>query len=190
MKFKEIFMPAFKLIVICFVSALLLAVTNYITAGKIAESEKKQEQESKKTAFSSATSFGDDSTLPLEDKEIKYCVAYNSDGEVIGYVFTSSNRGYGGDVSVMTGINSEGTVQKTVILSMDDETPGLGQNAGKDGFLTQFSQKTGPFSLTEDSNERIEGVTSATFTSKAVIASVNDAYSAFDILNGGGIGNE
>lgn len=185
MKFKEIFMPAFKLIVICLVSALVLAVTNYVTSGKIEESERKQTQESKKTAFSSASSFGDDKSLTLEDKEITYCVAYGENGEILGYVFTSSNRGYGGDVSVMTGINVEGTVQKTVILAMDDETPGLGQNAGKENFISQFYGKNGPFSLSGKDEENITGVTSATFTSKAVIESVNDAYSAFEILKGG-----
>ncbi len=185
MKLKEVLMPALKLFFICVVSALLLAGTNALTKNKIAESSKKQEDEGKKIAFADAESFENADPVELASgKEVKVSVAKSGNGEIIGYVFTSASKGYGGDVTVMTGVDKNGTVKKTVILSMSDETPGLGQNAGKDEFLNQFADKSGKFTFTKNggNGNEIQGVTSASFTSKAVIESVNDALDAFAAL--------
>ena len=58
-------------------------------------------------------------------------------GELAGYVFETGASGYGGTVSVMTGIDAEGSITGVVILS-HDETPGLGANATKSSFLDQY----------------------------------------------------
>lgn len=186
MKLNEVLMPALKLFVICVVSALFLAGTNALTKNKIAESIKKQEDESKKIAFAAAEIFEDAAPVTLNSgKEVKVSLAKSTSGEILGYVFTSTSKGYGGSVAVMNGVDNAGKVKKTVILSMDDETPGLGQNAGRDEFLNQFSDKTGKFTFTKngEKDNEIQGVTSASFTSKAVIESVNDALDAFAALS-------
>ncbi len=185
-KLKELIIPAIALFVICLVSAFLLAGTNSLTANKINENNEKQKIESRKIVFSSAKDFKEDRTVDINGKTVEYCVACDENGNKLGYVFTSSSKGYGGEVSVMTAIDSEGTVLKSVVLKMDDETPGLGQNAGKEDFLDQFTGKKGLFSWVkaEGKDNEITGVTSATFTSKAVIESVNDAVNAFNELGG------
>ncbi len=185
-KFKEILMPAIALFIICLVSAFLLAGTNDLTKDKIQENIEKQKIESRKEVFKTAENFIDDSVIEIDGKTVEYCVAVDGENNKLGYVFTSTNKGYGGDVSVMTAIDIEGKVIKSVVLSMDDETPGLGQNAGKEDFLKQFENKTGIFSFVKQNgeNNNIEGVTSATFTSKAVIECVNDAQKAFSKLGG------
>ena len=87
----------------------------------------------------------------------------------------------------MTSVDIDGKVVKSVVLSMDDETPGLGQNAGKGDFLNQFANKSGPFNWVkvEGNGNDIQGVTSATFTSKAVIECVNDAVLAYETIKEG-----
>ncbi len=185
---KEILMPAIALFVICLVSSVLLAATNAVTKDKIAQSAIANAEASRKVAFENAESFSDEKTVTLESgKDVLVSDALDASGNVIGYVFTSVNRGYGGDVKVMTGIDASGTVLRSVILSMSDETPGLGQNASKPEFIEQFSNKTGPFSWVKSngSGNEITGVTSASFTSKAVIACVNDSLDAFASLGGG-----
>ena len=186
MKAKEIIAPALKLFVICLAVSFLLGATNAITKNKIEESRIKQETESKKIVFSSANEFSESKTVELDDKTVSYCTATDENGNLLGYVFTSANKGYGGEVSVMTGIDLEGKITKTVILAMNDETPGLGQNAGKDDFLDQFTGKNKKLSWVKNggSDTEIKGVTSASFTSKAVIQSVNDALSAFEKIGG------
>ena len=54
-------------------------------------------------------------------------------------MFETEASGYGGAVSVMTGIDSEGSVTGVVILA-HEETPGLGANAEKEDFLQQYQQ--------------------------------------------------
>lgn len=184
--FKEIISPALKLFIICLVSAFLLAGTNYFTEKKIDENLKNQEIESRKVVFNTAFEFKDEGAVTVNEKQVNYCIALDENGEKIGYVFTCQNKGYGGEVSVMTGIGVDGSVVRSVVLSMDDETPGLGQNAGKEEFLNQFINKTGPFLWVkaDGKGDEITGVTSATFTSKAVINCVNDSLDAYKLLGG------
>lgn len=184
--FKEIMKPALKLFIICLISAFLLAGTNYLTEQKIAENLKNQELESRKVVFASAFEFNGEGLVTVNGNIVNYCIAYNETGEKIGYVFTCENKGYGGNVSVMTGIDINGNVVRSVVLSMDDETPGLGQNAGKEEFLNQFKNKTGPFLWVKakGADNEVTGVTSATFTSKAVINCVNDSIEAYKMIGG------
>ena len=184
---KDILMPAVALFVICLVAALLLASTNALTADRIAENVVRQELESRMVAFPSASGFVDENVVSVGDKAVKFCKAVDENGTTLGYVLNSSARGYGGAVSVMTAIDMTGKVVKTVVLSMDDETPGLGQNAGKNDFLGQFTGKNGPFEWVKNHGEgnSIAGVTSATFTSEAVIECVNDCVKGFRIITGG-----
>ncbi len=184
--FKEIMKPALKLFIICLISAFLLAGTNYLTEQKIAENLKNQELESRKVVFASAFEFNGEGSVTVNGNIVNYCIAYNETGEKIGYVFTCENKGYGGSVSVMTGIDINGNVVRSVVLSMDDETPGLGQNAGKEEFLNKFKNKTGPFLWVKanGTGNEVTGVTSATFTSKAVINCVNDSVEAYKMIGG------
>ena len=69
--------------------------------------------------------------------------------EIVGYVFTTSSpSGYGGAISVMTGIQTDGQISGVVILS-HNETPGLGANAEKEDYRNQYLQKAaeGGFTL-------------------------------------------
>lgn len=187
-KFKELIVPAIALFVICLVSAFLLAGTNKLTEEKIAENLAQQKKDTQALVFPNAF-FMESGEITLENgKSVEYASANDGAGRKMGYVFTSVSKGYGGDVTVMTAISVEGNVIKSVVLSMDDETPGLGQNAGKPDFLKQFENKSGPFSWVKagGSDNEITGVTSATFTSKAVIECVNDSIEAFNLLGGKG----
>lgn len=185
---KEVLLPAVALLLICLTASLLLASTNAITKDKIQQAQQAQKEENKKLIFAAAASFSDENSIIIAETEVvQYSTALNESQEIIGYVFTSSAKGYGGPVSVMTGIDTSGTVVRVLILAMDDETPGLGQNAGKDDFLNLFSGQSAPFTWAKSggSGSTITGVTSATYTSKAVIECVNNASLAFMLLQGG-----
>lgn len=185
---REILLPTAALLLICLTASLLLASTNAITRERILQAQLAQKEENKKLLFASAASFSEESSVTVaQSKVVEYSAALNENREPIGYVFTCSAKGYGGPVSVMTGIDTSGTVTRVLILSMDDETPGLGQNAGKADFLDLFSGQNAPFTWTKTSgsDSAITGVTSATYTSKAVIQCVNDASLAFALLQGG-----
>ncbi len=185
---REILFPTVALFLICLIASLLLACTNAITKEKIQQAQLTQKEESKKLIFASAHDFSEEDSVTIaESIVVKYSAALNENREPIGYVFTCAAKGYGGPVSVMTGMDLSGTVVRVLILSMDDETPGLGQNAGKDEFLELFSGQNAPFTWVKSggSGSKITGVTSATYTSEAVIDCVNYASIAFSLLQGG-----
>ena len=67
--------------------------------------------------------------------------AYDASNNLIGYVInTTSGSGYGGDVSVATGISKDGKLTGIGFTAIG-ETPGLGMNATKDEFKDQFVGK-------------------------------------------------
>lgn len=177
--------PALALFIICLAASVLLSVTNFVTKDKIAAGAAEKAASTRRVVYSDAAGFSEEYEIGLDGKTVSCCDALDSGGNVIGYVFTSSNKGYGGAVKTMTAVNREGTVLRIAVLELDDETPGLGQNAAKDDFTGQFAGKSGRFSFIKsgtapsDENE-INGVTSASFSSKAVIAGVNDALDAYN----------
>ena len=109
------------------------------------------------------------------------------DGETAGYIFKTSEKGYGGAVSVMTAVNPDGTVKSVAILDVSNETPGLGQNSAKESFDSKYSGKNSGISLLKngadsDKNE-VNAVTGATITSTAVNKAVNKALQNFKTLD-------
>ena len=177
----DIFKPVIVLLVICIVIPLALAVTNKITAARIAELDEKNETEAMKRLISAETY--EKKELKADDETVVYTVA--SDGEEVrGYIFTVSAKGYGGDVSVMTAVNTDGTVKSVAILDVSNETPGLGQNAAKESFYSQYEGKKSGISLLKNgadtAKNEVNAVTGATITSTAVNKAVNTALEQFE----------
>ena len=182
-KIKEYAAPTVVLLVICVVAALLLAVTNNVTAPKIAEVNAENEAKSRQVVFADAASFGDEFT---NDDGIKLVPALDKDGKTIGYVVVTVEKGYGGDINVMTGVDLEGKVTGVNILSMS-ETAGLGANASKESFLKQFIGKISGLEVNKGTpaENEIKALTGATITSKAVTKAVNAAIEAAGGENNG-----
>ncbi|MBO5858392.1 MAG: RnfABCDGE type electron transport complex subunit G [Clostridia bacterium] len=175
-KFKEYAAPTVVLLIICVVAALLLAVTNDVTAPKIAQVNAENEANARREVFVVAADFGEE-TITADG--IKLVPALDANGETIGYVVITVEKGYGGDISVMTGVDLEGKVTGVKPLEMN-ETPGLGANATKDSFLQQFVGKVAGIGVTKDAPEEneIKALTGATITSKAITDAVNAAIEA------------
>ena len=180
--FKSVGVPAIVLFLIAAICTAILALTNGVTAPKIEENNQKAEIEARKRVFSQAKDFSD-------VKEINgnsYVEALDESGNVIGYVFTTSSKGYGGEIKVMTGIAKDGMVTGVDILSIA-ETAGLGMNAKKDDFKNQYKDNTGIFEVVKNGAEKnqIQALTGATITSQAVTDAVNIAVESFNTLTGG-----
>ena len=118
-----------------------------------------------------------------ENGEIIYYAAING-GKTSAYIFTESSKGYGGDVSVMTAIKPDGTVAGVAILDVSGETPGLGQNAAKKSFFSQYIGLKNGVSVLKNGakaeNNEVDAVTGATITSTAVTRAVNAALDDFE----------
>lgn len=173
----DIIKPVAVLLAICIIIPLALSVTNKITAEKIAQLE--TENSNKNMALLVKA----ESYKRCETNGIVYYAAVNG-GNTAAYIFTENAKGYGGDVSVMTAVNTDGTVSGTAILDVSNETPGLGQNAAKEGFYSQFKGLKKGISLLKNGADgeknEINAVTGATITSAAVTRAVNAALDDFD----------
>lgn len=177
---KEVARPALTLFIICFVMTALLAVTNQMTKSKVEEMKQQSEAQSRQIVLPDATVF--------ETKDATYAVGKKG-GDLVGYVFTTKAKSYGGDLNVLTGISKEGKVTGVVLLSIND-TPGLGLNAQKDSFRNQYKQAVPEKGFTviksgDPKDGEIEAMTGATITSKAVTNAVNDAVAAYQKIKGG-----
>lgn len=180
---KAVLIPAVALLLICLVATTLLAGTNMITSEKIAQNAIETEKASRMLVLPEGVNYGEVTTL---ESGITYCIGSDDSGKEVGYVFTSGAKGYGGTVSVMVGIDMEGTITGIEILS-HSETPGLGANATKDDFKGRFIGKSGELTVNKTSNDgqNVQAITAATITSKAVTGAVNAVTAAYYEITGG-----
>lgn len=185
-KAKEIIVPAVSLFLICVVVTALLALTNAVTAPKIDALAVETQEATKKQVLSSADSFSEEKQVEKDGVSYTYYDGLASDGSVIGYVFVTSAKGYGGDISVMVGVLGDGTVAGVNILSIN-ETAGLGMNAKNQSFLDQFLGKSGEIGVAKNnpSDTEIQALTGATITSSAMATAVNTALSLYAEIGGG-----
>lgn len=184
-KVKEILIPAVSLFIICLVVTTLLAFTNKVTKPKIDQLAIDTQNNTKKIVLSDAHSFSEEKTVSMNGAEYTYYDGLDESGETLGYVFSTSAKGYGGDIDVMVGVGTDGKVKGVSILSIS-ETAGLGMNAKNDSFLKQFTGKSGEIgvSKTSPADNEIQALTGATITSKAMTSAVNTALSLYNEVGG------
>ena len=181
---KEVLVPTISLFVICAVVTTLLAVTNSITKPKIDQLQIETANKTKAAVLSVAESFSEEKTVTLDDVTYTYYEGYDVEKNIVGYVFTTSSKGYGGDIVTMVGVKADGTVSGMDFLSIS-ETAGLGMNADTDEFKNQFEGKFGEIGLNKNTpaENEIQALTGATITSKAVTKAVNTALELFEEVN-------
>ncbi len=190
-KHNEVVIPTAVLSIICIVVTLALSSTNLLTAKRISSlaENNRNEAMAKVIVADQYTPVTETFTNEISTEEITYNVAVKG-GKTIGYIFTVSTKGYGGDVSVMTAVNTDGTVAAINILDASGETPGLGQNVTKDSFFNQYSGLKTDITISKSEankeNNEVQAVTGATISSRAVTNSVNKAleYAAQIIAKG------
>ena len=167
---KKIAGLVLSLTIIAGVCAAVLAYVNVITRDAIAEVREKQTLAAAQAVMPAevvAVTGGADGA-PFVGKDAA--------GAVIGYAVTGAAGGYGGDVELMVGFKSD---KKTVVSYKKleaNETPGLGAKLSSPEFADQFKgvDASAPLTVTK-AGGKIQAITSATITSKAVCRAVNDA---------------
>ncbi len=178
---KEILIPTISLFLICTIVTALLAGTNAITAPMIEQLQIETENKTKVAVLADAKEFSEAKTVAYNDADYTYYEGYDESKNIIGYVFTTSAKGYGGDIVTMVGIKKDGTVAGMDYLTIS-ETAGLGKNATKEEFMAQFIGKSGEIGVNKNApaDNEIQALTGATITSKAVTKAVNIALDLFE----------
>ena len=178
MDVKEILKPTLILTLIATIVTVLLVLTK----DKIAELQAQAEDEAKLAVLPEADGF-EEKTVDVDGASQTYFEATNG----AGYVFSTSSKGYGGAVVVMTGISADGEVTG-VKLTSQNETPGLGQKALDASYTDQYlmALPEGGFAVKKDDPAgQIDAIAGATITSRAVTNSVNAAIDAYNVITGG-----
>ena len=177
-----------NLFVICAVAAGLLAGTNQITAPIIEQRNEQANNDARQTVLPEASEFKLlDNNKYKSDSDVEVVEVYEglSGSNVAGYTIKVLPKGYGGEIELMVGIKSDGTISGVNIGNMN-ETPGLGAKAKEEAFYGQYLRKpatelnvikSGLAGETE-----IQAISGATITSKAVTTGVNSAVEVYDSI--------
>ena len=185
---------AIRLMFITLIAGLLLGVVYYVTYAPIQESLRAATIQAYKQVFPDAADFTDNpdaaSLISASEADIAaqgfgnvlidgVIDAKDASGNVIGHVINSTSKdGFGGWVSISTGIQEDGTLNGIAFLSIS-ESAGLGMNARDTDWYKQFTgKKSDKFSVTKTgatSDSEINAISGATITSRAVTGAVNAA---------------
>ena len=167
---QDFFKPVIVLLCISLAAAVLLGFVNSKTEPVIQENARIKAEATRAAVLPGAKGF--------EAIEADYAV-YDIDSiyketSGLGYVITSSKKGYGGDVTVTLGLDPNG---KIVGISADvsTETQGVGSKTGDAKFLDKFLGLSG-----NDAASGVDSITGASYSSAAVKNAVNAALNAFD----------
>ncbi len=111
-------------------------------------------------------------------------VIKNKDGSL---AFEAVVKGYKNGYDIMVGVK-DGKVAGVSVVSVGEETPGLGTKTNDPAFLDLFKGKSGEVVIVKNksnpADNEVNGVTSATFSSKGVASAVNIALKAYEKCGG------
>ena len=170
---------------ITLIAGLGLGLVHEITLNPIAQAQEKAKKEAWQAVFPDAK-LDEFKETDVDQKAAKQAISDLGVNATIdevctvgdtGYVITTTDKdGYGGDIQVSVGIQSDGTVTGVSFLSIS-ETAGLGMKAKEDSFSSQFAGKqVESFEVTKTgatSDNQIDAISGATITSSAVTSAVN-----------------
>lgn len=193
---KGILKDCVILFVITLVAGLLLGIVYEVTKAPIAAQEAKTKMEAQQGVFADAKEFNQldvDSAVAKEVESNGVTVdevyeALDAGGEHLGYVIqATSPNGYGGNITLMSGITADGTCNGYSLLTIN-ETAGLGMNAKTEWKEQYAGKQVDAFEVTKtgaSSDNQIDAISGATITSRAVTESVNACLAYAKALEGG-----
>ena len=168
---KQIILPTLSLVMVALGMTSLMVLTNHLTAQRIQNLIYADLIAAKHEIFPQAEGFTRE-TVMIDGEETRYYIVGNNEG----YIFIPSVIGYGGNMVVVVGINTEGAVVG-VEVAEHEETPGLGTRVFDYEFVSQFK-----ISYTAQGfivGDNIDGISGSTITVDALILAVNDALEIY-----------
>ena len=185
---KDMIKLGLNLLIISAVAALLLALTNSVTAGTIAERSEQANAEARKLVLESAETFEEvkdaklDNSTGVEVAEI--FEAKDASGNTVGYTLKVLPSGYGGAIELMVGIDSANGQVSGINVVSNSETAGLGAKATDPEFSDQYKGKPlEALSVLKNGtpgDTEIKAISGATITSTAVTNGVDAAIEVYN----------
>lgn len=176
---KEYLAPTTVLTIVCIMVTLALAGTYQLTQPVITANAKAAADAARAEVLPSGKDGYSlvDSQLPEGINDV-----YDADNGT-GYVITAEDKGFGGEIVVMVGIDIDGKITGVKVLE-HLETPGLGTKAMTESHLSQFVGQERITTVSEESAANIDAISGATISSDAVFRAVDKALLQFPLLGG------
>ena len=177
------------LVGVALVTGSILAYVNHVTEEPI-----KLQAEKTLADGIKAVMGGVELTVAKEDtvkqtaagKELTFIIheAVGKDNKPIGAAVESTTGGFGGDLKVLVGFDTDGNILGYTILQ-HSETPGLGSKM-QEWFRTDKNNQSvigrtltaDGLKVTKDGGD-VDAITAATISSRAFLDAINRAYSAY-----------
>ena len=170
---NKIFKPIVVLCVICIVVTGALAATNGMTAPIIEAATLAAQEAARTELLPDAQGFEKVEGVNVANVSDVYRTTND-----VGVVITSSAKGYGGDVVVMTAITTDGTI-KQIKVTEQYETKGIGSNVvSTPSYWERYEGVSAGQALVL--NQDIDAYSGATISSKALLSAVNSAIEAYN----------
>jgi len=167
---KQIVLPTLSLFIISLVMTGLILIVNEFTAERI------QNLMYANLIAAKQEIFGDigftREVVTIDGDEVSYYVMDDD----YGYIFVTTVIGYGGDMTVVIGIDTDGVVTG-VEVTEHEETPGLGTRVFDYEFVSRFKISYSPQGFIVGYN--IDSITGSTITVDALIVAVNNALDIY-----------
>ena len=176
---KEKIAPTLVLGVLCLIAALLLAAVNGVTAPLIEKITIENANAARQEVMPEASSF---EAVDCDFVE-GVTEVYKSSNET-GYVITAAAKGFGGNITVMTAITPDGSIEAIKVTDASNETPGLGSKTTTPEHAAKFA---GLSSISMDDKaapDYVAPVSGASYSSKGVFNAVNAALEQFAKIGG------
>lgn len=169
---------------ITLVSGVALGYIYQLTKDTIAQRQEDDTNDAYRTVCPAASEFKEvnsEFSKLIEDADTDFggitvgsvLDAVDESGKSCGTVINiTTHDGYGGDIQLAVGVDTDNAVSGVEILSIN-ETAGLGMNA-QSVLVPQYKGKSGRLAVTKDKGE-IEAISGATITSRAVTNAVSAA---------------
>lgn len=171
---------------ITIIAGLLLGLTYEVTKEPIKVQQELKKSTALQAVVTDADTFNSMENMAAEDMPgVEGVYEAVSGSDVVGYAFEmTATEGYGGDISMMVGIGTDGTILGIDIVK-HAETPGLGAKADEAEFKSEFEGEAAVdltvVKVTPSDNEgEISSISGATITSQSVTNAVEVAISYYD----------
>lgn len=162
---------ALMLFVITAISAFILAFANALTKDPIAVNLQAKVNIALRAVLPDRDEYTLTEAAAMGSANALY-LSYTG-GRLDGYAVQAAPSGYGGEITMIVGMDIDGLVTDISIIKMT-ETAGLGTKCKESDYLAQFVGKHTGVAIGNGDNE-VDAISGATISSKAVTSGVADA---------------
>ena len=175
---NKIFKPIVVLCAICVVITGALAATNAATAPVIAKAKAEAERLARTELLPEADDFTPVAGIDVENVTDVYAAKNGT-----GYVITSTSKGYGGTITVMSAFTPDGKI-KQIKVTEAQETPGFGSKVtATPSYWERYQgQPASELKINKDGGT-IDAENGATISSRALAKAVSSANEAYNAVN-------